>query len=59
MVKYQRPEYKITTIDIEEQYAKSILLLPNPYGREIPYNGSYFGRDPLLFIFLFEGESSY
>jgi aerobic-type carbon monoxide dehydrogenase small subunit (CoxS/CutS family) len=29
-VKNQIPEYKITTIDIQEQYAKSSLLLSNP-----------------------------
>jgi hypothetical protein len=28
-------------------------------GRATPYNGSYYGRDPLLFTCLFEGASSY
>jgi hypothetical protein len=28
-------------------------------GRATPYNGSYYGRDPLLFTCLFKGESSY
>jgi hypothetical protein len=51
MVKYLKVlgEYRRTTL----------LLLSNPYGRATPYNGSYYGRDPLLFTCLFEGASSY
>jgi hypothetical protein len=29
-VMFQRPEYKRTTIDIEEKYAKYLLLISNP-----------------------------
>jgi hypothetical protein len=31
----------------------------NPWGRVTPYNGSYYGRDPLPFTCLFKGASSY
>jgi hypothetical protein len=39
----RRYKNEITTnieyiIDIEEQYAKSLLSLSNPWGRETPYN---------------------
>ena len=57
--KYNHHKYWIQNRSTKQDRRNHTLLLPNLWGRETPYNGSYYGRDPLLFTCFFEGASSY